>query len=67
GERGYYLMWQVIKIVSTKAKALEIENFLSTEGFLIQLDEMSGGEYQIKVPQSEADDVYEALKELNMG
>lgn len=60
-------MWQVIKIVSTKAKALEIENFLSTEGFLIQLDEMSGGEYQIKVPQSEADDVYEALKELNMG
>ncbi|MFW6238306.1 MAG: hypothetical protein ACOC5A_03640 [Halanaerobiales bacterium] len=60
-------MWQVIKIVSTKAKALEIENYLSAEGFLVQLDEMGGGEYQIKVPQSEADDVYEALKELNMG
>lgn len=60
-------MWQVIKIVSTKSKALEIENYLTQEGFLVQLDEIGGGEYQLKAPQSEADDVYEALKEFNMG
>ena len=53
-------MWLVVYIASTKSEALEIENLLNEQGFMVRV-EVSEEEYQIKVLETEAKDVYELL------
>ncbi len=56
-------MWQVIYIVPTQEEALDIEERLTNAGFLVSLEPMSEGGYQIRVPESEAEEVYMHLNE----
>ena len=55
-------MWQVVYI-ATKKEARELKEKLTNEGFLVKIELMDGGNYQIKVPASEAEDVYQYLNE----
>lgn len=55
-------MWQVVYI-ATKKEAQELKEKLTNEGFLVKIELTDGGNYQIKVPASEAEDVYQFLNE----
>jgi len=55
-------MWQVIYIAS-KEEAQVIKNRLVEEGFLVKLEPMDEYSYQIKVPESEAEEVYDVINE----
>lgn len=55
-------MWQVVYIAS-KEEALAIKDRLVKEGFLVKLEPMDENSYQIKVPESEAEEVYELIHE----
>ncbi len=54
-------MWQVIFVATSKEQAVEIENRLNKEGFLVKVEPINNGEYQLKVLESEATDAYELL------
>lgn len=56
-------MWQVIYIASTKAEALDMEEKITAAGFLVKIEPVEGGGFQIKVLQSEAQEVYEFLSD----
>jgi hypothetical protein len=56
-------LWQVIYIATTKPEALELEEKITTAGFLVTIEPVDGGGFQIKVPQSEAQAVYEYLND----
>ncbi len=56
-------MWQVLYIASTKAEAVEIEEKLKGEGFLVQIEMISKNEYQVKVLKSEAEDAYKYIND----
>ena len=58
-------MWKVVYIASTKSEALDLEEKLTKEGFLIEI-QATGDGFQIKVPESEANDVYNHIIN-NMG
>ena len=55
-------MWQVVYIAS-KEEALAIQDRLLKEGFLVKLEPMDENSYQIKVPESEAEEVYDLIHE----
>lgn len=55
-------MWQVVYIAS-KEVAQEICDRLIELGFLVKLDAMDEYSYQIKVPESEAEEVYDIIHE----
>ncbi|NLJ84193.1 MAG: hypothetical protein GX336_04705 [Halanaerobiaceae bacterium] len=55
-------MWQVVFIAS-KEEALAIQDRLLKEGFLVKLEPMDENSYQIKVPESEAEEVYDLIHE----
>lgn len=50
-------MLKIVYIASSKAEADELEEKLSAEGYLINIDESENG-YQIKVPETEVQEVY---------
>lgn len=54
-------MWQVIYVATSKAQAVNIKNRLEKEGFMIKMEAISKGEYQLKVLESEAADAYGLL------
>ncbi len=56
-------MWQVIYIATTETEALDLEERITAGGFLVKLEPVEGGGVQIKVPQSEAQEVYEFLSD----
>ena len=62
-------MWKVVYIAQTKENAQEIQELLTNNGFLIQVNVAGakkggqGGAYEISVPYSEAEDAYEVLCE----
>ncbi len=56
-------MWQVIYI-ATKEEAQLIKEKLTTQGFLVKIEKMDDESCQIKVPESEAEDVYQILTEF---
>lgn len=62
--RGVEVMWQVVHIVTTESEARRIKDILSTEGYLVKMEKMDEGGYQIKVPELEAEEVYEFLNDL---
>ena len=53
-------MWKVVYVVTNEDEAEELEEKLSSEGFLIDIVS-SGDNYQIKAPESEVDAVYRAI------
>lgn len=55
-------MWQVIYITNEK-EANSIKDKLIEHGFLVKLEAMDDGTIQIKVPQSEAEEVYQILSD----
>jgi len=55
-------MWQVVYITS-KEEAQEISDRLLKLGFLVKLEVMDEYSYQIKVPESEAEEVYDLIHE----
>lgn len=55
-------MWQVVYITN-KIEAEELKDKLLAEGFLVKIEPMEDGSYQIKVPESEAEDVYDFLND----
>ena len=55
-------MWQVVYIAS-KEEALAIKDRLVKEGFLVKLEPMDENSYQIKVPESEAEEVSNLIHE----
>lgn len=55
-------MWQVVYITS-KEEAQEISERLQKLGFLVKLEVMDEYSYQIKVPESEAEEVYDLIHE----
>lgn len=55
-------MWQVVFITS-KEEAQIIRDRLIKEGFLVKLEAMDESSYQIKVPESEAEEVYDLIHE----
>jgi len=55
-------MWQVIYIAS-KEEAQVIKNRLVKDGFLVKLEPMDEHSCQIKVPESEAEEVYDIINE----
>lgn len=57
-------MWQVVYIATNKDEAREIKEKLTAEGFLVKAEPMDEGGYQIKVPEGEAEEVYEFLNEI---
>lgn len=63
-------MWKVVYIANNEQLAERIKNKLSTEGFMVQLRELSknpqrNGQVEILVPRSEAPDVAEFLSEFS--
>ncbi|MEJ6949694.1 hypothetical protein [Natronospora cellulosivora (SeqCode)] len=56
-------MWQVIYVTS-KEDAQLIKNRLVAQGFLVKLEAIDINSYQIKVPESEAEDVYDIINDL---
>ncbi|ACL69079.1 hypothetical protein [Halothermothrix orenii] len=56
-------MWQVVHIATTEGEAKEIKDKLTAEGFLVKLESMSEGGFQIKVPEVEAEDVHQFLND----
>ena len=56
-------MWQVI-YVSTKEDAQVIKSRLVEQGFLVKLEAIDITTYQIKVPESEAEEVYGIINDL---
>ncbi|QNO15653.1 hypothetical protein HYG86_13140 [Alkalicella caledoniensis] len=63
-------MWKVVYIANNDRLAEKIKNKLSTEGFMVQLRELSKnpqkkGQVEILVPRSEAPDVVEFLSEFS--
>ncbi|MFP4661933.1 MAG: hypothetical protein ACLFPF_07080 [Halanaerobiales bacterium] len=55
-------MWQVVYITS-KEEAQVIKDRLIDEGFLVKVEPMDEYSYQIKVPESEAEEVYDIINE----
>ncbi|HHU91517.1 MAG TPA: hypothetical protein GXZ20_00080 [Halanaerobiaceae bacterium] len=55
-------MWQVVYIAS-KEEARTLRDRLVEEGFLVKLEAMDESSYQIKVPESEAEEVYDLIHE----
>ncbi|NLM97154.1 MAG: hypothetical protein GX175_06050 [Halanaerobiaceae bacterium] len=55
-------MWQVVYITS-KEEAQEISERLQKLGFLVKIEPMDDYSYQIKVPESEAEEVYDLIHE----
>ncbi len=53
-------MWKVVYVISTEKKALELEKELGKQGFLIEI-EPGEEDFQIKTPESEADEVYDFI------
>ena len=58
-------MWKVIYVASTKDEALELENKLEDQGFLYEII-YKDDSFQVRVPESEADEVYRFIMN-NMG
>jgi hypothetical protein len=56
-------MWQVIYI-ATKEEAQLIKEKLTIQGFLVKVEPMDDENFQIKVPESEAEEVYQLLTEF---
>ncbi|MCD8510804.1 MAG: glutamate decarboxylase, partial [Bacillus sp. (in: Bacteria)] len=61
--------WSVVYIANNDLMAEKIKNKLSSEGFMVQLRELSKnpqkkGQVEILVPRSEAQDVVEFLSEF---
>ena len=56
-------MWQIVYVVHTREEAERIKEELTAEGFLIKIEGMGEGDYQIKTPRSEAEEVYEILNQ----
>ncbi len=54
-------MWQIVYVVHTREEAERIKEELTAEGFLIKIEGMGEGDYQIKTPRGEAEEVYEIL------
>ncbi|MFW5986177.1 MAG: hypothetical protein ACOCQH_02330 [Halanaerobiales bacterium] len=54
-------MWQVIYIATTKEEAAEVEERLQKAGFMVKMEAINQNEYQLKVLESEAEDVYKML------
>lgn len=63
-------MWTTVYVSSEKEFAINIENRLKTEGFLIKIKEISLGDgeetYEILAPKFEAEDVQAMLFELGI-
>jgi hypothetical protein len=59
---GELAMWQVVYIAS-KEEARTLRDRLVEEGFLVKLEAMDESSYQIKVPESEAEEVYDLIHE----
>lgn len=57
-------MWQVIYIATTKEEAGEVEKTLQEAGFMVKMEAINQNEYQLKVLESEAEDVYRVLNNL---
>ncbi|MFW6022920.1 MAG: hypothetical protein ACOCQW_05370 [Halanaerobiaceae bacterium] len=55
-------MWQVIYIAS-KEEAQMITERLIEQGFLVKLEAMDESSFQIKVPESEAEEVYDFIND----
>ncbi|MFW5982150.1 MAG: hypothetical protein ACOCQO_02970 [Halanaerobiaceae bacterium] len=56
-------MWQVIYVTS-KEDAKVIKNRLVEQGFLVKLEAVDANSFQIKVPESEAEEVYDIINDL---
>jgi hypothetical protein len=56
-------MWQVIYIATIEKEAKEIEKKLNLEGFLVKIETTKDGSYQLKVPESEAEEVFQYINE----
>ena len=54
-------MWQVIYVATSKAQAVNIEDKLKNEGFMVKVEPINRSEYQLKVLESEAADAYNLL------
>ncbi len=54
-------MWQIVHIVEDEEKARNLEQRLSSRGFLIKIDRSGTNNFEVKAPPSEADAVYELL------
>lgn len=57
-------MWQVVYIAS-KEEASLIKEKLTKQGFLVKLEATEDASYQIKVPESEAVEVYEIINDID--
>jgi len=56
-------MWQVVFIATDESEARKIKERLTKEGFLVKIEAMDDGGYQILVPEIEAEDVHQFLNE----
>lgn len=56
-------MWQVVYIASNR-KARTIKEKLTEQGFLVKLENTEDTCCQIKVPESEAAEVYDIINEI---
>ncbi len=54
-------MWQVIYVATSRTQAVDIKRRLEKEGFMIKMEPINKGEYQLKVLESEAVDAYNLL------
>lgn len=63
-------MWTAVHVAMARDQALEIEDKLSSMGFLVRLNyyRSEDGEdyYEISVPESESSDIQEAMMELGI-
>ena len=57
-------MWRVIYIASDREEAENLEKKLSSKGFLVDIEEMPEEGFQVRVPESEADDLILDLDEF---
>jgi len=56
-------MWKVVYIANDIEEADKIKDCLTKEGFLVKAEAMDDGSCQIKVPETEAEDVCLFLNE----
>ncbi len=61
-------MWQVVFITTEQEEAIELQEQIQKEGFLIKIDvlqdEENGETYQLLVPLSEAEEALNLISEL---
>ncbi|HLV10158.1 MAG TPA: hypothetical protein VKY40_08115 [Halanaerobiales bacterium] len=56
-------MWQVVYI-ATEEEARLINERLSSQGFLVKIESVDDGSYEIKVPESEVEEAYQILADF---